>query len=184
MNDFKVVMPLVKRKKSILHKAFAWVGVILLITSFVKLSTEGSYIYIVFLFVGILLLNLDYLIKDYNIVGSISLFSDRISIEENSLIQEYLIIDIRQLEVFLLGVKGEFYRGKAITTKLGVSNIVKFKHNEVVEEIVFLLEQHKVEQLSQIINSGKRTVLPSHYTIKPGSYSRLSTSESSISDRS
>lgn len=155
MNDFKVVMPLVKRKKSILYKVYVWVGVILLIASFVTVSTDGSYIYIIFLFVGILLLNLDYLIKDYNIVDSISLFPDRIAIEENSLIQEYLISDIRQLEVFLLGVKGEFYRGKAITTKLGNSNAVKFKHNEVVEEIVFLLEQHKVEQLAKIINACK-----------------------------
>jgi hypothetical protein len=103
-----------------------------------------------------LLLNIDYIIKNYNIAGDISLLPDSISVRENGLVKTYLIGDMEQLQVFLSGVKGEFYGGRAITTKLGADNIIKFKHNDVVEEVLFLLEQNKVEQLSHLLYSWRK----------------------------
>ena len=153
MDNAKVVLPKIVRKKSALLKFFLCSGIILLAASFFEPFQMGKWATMSILLVSVLMLNSYYVIKEYRIIGSVNLLSDRIIVNDNGRLNNYPLLDLSDIEVLLLEVKGEFHRGKAITTVTGSNNFIKFRYQGMVEEIMFLLEEQNSSNLAEVLQS-------------------------------
>ncbi|WP_126249344.1 hypothetical protein [Chitinophaga rhizosphaerae] len=96
---------------------------------------------------------MNYVIKDYEIIGTVKLSTESIVFTRGNDIQHYPINELAHLEVFLLGIKGEFYAGRAITTKIGTDNFVKFQCNLKSVEVRFLMEEKNALPLNNVLKS-------------------------------
>ncbi|MDR6571317.1 hypothetical protein [Chitinophaga ginsengisegetis] len=159
MDKIEVILPLIVNSRSIVLRILIWGGVLFVCIAFINFirGEGGGLVSIVFLFIGILMLNANYVIKEYSVIGTICLLPDKITVSNENGLNNYPIVNLDQLEIFLLEIKGEFYGGKAITTKTGVRNFIKFRYQGEVKEMMFLLEDQWTFQLSQIIQFWQRS---------------------------
>jgi hypothetical protein len=156
MNNIEVILPKIVNKISLLLKILGGSGVALLCISFFRPFGMGGMATIITLFIGILLLNSRYIIKDYRITGTVILLPDKIIVNDSERSCTYPISDLSDIKVTLLGIKGEFYRGKAITTKIGTDNFIKFRYQGVQEEVEFLLEEQNSFPLAKVLQAWRR----------------------------
>lgn len=155
MNNLEVVLPKIVDKKSLLLKILGGSGFALLGISFFRPFGMGGTATITILFIGILLLNSHYVIKDYRITGTVILLPDKIIVNDSEGSCAYPIPDLSDIKVTLLGVKGEFHRGKAITTKTGANNYIQFRYKGAREEVEFLLEEQNSFQLAKVLQAWR-----------------------------
>lgn len=151
MEKIEVILPLIVDRRYWVIRVFRWCGLLLLGVSFWWFLRGGALIPLILLFTGVLMLNVDYVIKEYNIIGSIGLLPTKIVVSDRNEIINYPIQDLSKVEIFLLEITGEFYGGKAITTKTGMSNFVKFQYQGEVKELMFLLDDQLIPGLAQVL---------------------------------
>jgi hypothetical protein len=156
MNNLEVVLPKIVNKISLLLKIFGGSGVALFCISIIRPFGMGSLTAMVILFVSILLLNSYHVIKPYKVTGTIKLLPDKIIVNDSGSSYTYPISELSGIEVTLLGVKGEFHRGKAITTKTGANNYIQFQYKGIQEEVKFLLEEQNSFQLASVLRTWRQ----------------------------
>ncbi|QJB37203.1 hypothetical protein HF324_04780 [Chitinophaga oryzae] len=152
MNKKETILPLITDRNFHVLRLLTWFGLLFLCLSFFILFRGYKISFLIFLSISILLLNANYIIKEYSVVGNIYLLPDKIVVKPTvELEMKYILEDLKDIEVFILGVKGEFYGGRAITTKTGVDNSIVFQYLGESKSIRFLLKQQQVSQLSEIL---------------------------------
>ncbi|RFS26260.1 hypothetical protein DVR12_00265 [Chitinophaga silvatica] len=152
MNKTGTSLPLITNRNFRLLTIFKLCALLLLCISFYMAYRGPRIGFLILLPIVFLLWNVNYVIKEYSIIGNIYLLPDEIVISHTSGIEtKYVFKDLKNLQVFIGGVKGELYGEKAITTKTGVDNSLMFQYLGENKEIRFLLEDQQLFQLSQIL---------------------------------
>ncbi|NLR62514.1 hypothetical protein HGH93_30765 [Chitinophaga polysaccharea] len=152
MNKTGTILPLITDRNFRVLTILKLCGLLLLCISFFMAYRGAKIGFLVLLPIVFLLWNANYIIKEYSIIGNIYLLPDEIVVSHTiGSEMKYVLQDLRDIEVFIVGVKGELYGGKAFTTKTGVDNTIMFQYLGEKKEIRFLLEDQQVFQLSRIL---------------------------------
>ncbi len=144
-----LVLPLIKRKKTLIFKIFytgTFVTLLLGLVSIFFWSGNATLILLALLCVFSIP---SQLMKTYDVVGTIKLTSDVIIVDDQQNQLAFQISNISRLKVHLLEVEGNFHF-KSIMMKQGVDNYLSFISEGNKKEYMFLLKEETVPDLRSL----------------------------------
>ncbi len=144
MSSIKHTMPLVTVRQSLLLRFLAWGAIVVFCLTIFSLSRWSGAVTVILLITGVVMSGITYIIKNYEVIGHISLTPDEIMVETLNEKFTFGLDTIKHLKVYLLEIAGEFNGGKAVTTKQGMYNFFKFEYEGAKKEFMFLLQDGDV----------------------------------------
>lgn len=156
MNDYQIVLPLVTRRQSLKIKLFVYAGLLFLAIGLFNVFFGTDLLKIIFLMAGAFTIWIGGMFKDYDLTGSVKMTESEIVVDGLDGLMSYNLQDMKEMEICLMGIKGEFFSPKAIAIKQGGDNFLMFNYQGEKKMIYFLLEEDLISPLRSILEIWRK----------------------------
>lgn len=155
-----VDLPLLTVRKIFMLRLLTWILFITFPLIFLSLIFWSGKITLVFLVLFAASAIPMQIMRSYETVGTIRLTKDEIIIDNAQEQTSFSVLEADKLEFTVLGIHGEFNRGRSFIMNQGANNFLKFRHMGEKKQFRFLMKEESVNELKRLLELWSENNIP------------------------